>query len=57
MAVTVRERVQGAIDAGKSKDETVAMSLTADLDEQWGNPFVTGPFLTTIIYVSLTGNK
>jgi cyclase len=57
MAVTVRERVQGAIDAGKSKDETVAMNLTADLDEQWGNPFVTGPFLTTIVYVSLTGSE
>lgn len=54
MTVTVRDRVQSAIDAGKSKDETVAMNLTADLDEQWGNPFVTGPFLVTIIYVSLT---
>ena len=30
------------------------MNLTADLDEKWGNPFVTGPFLTTIVYVSLT---
>ena len=57
MAGTVRDRVQGAIDAGKSKDETLAMNLTADLDEQWGNPFVTGPFLTTIIYVSLTGTQ
>lgn len=54
MAVTVRDRVQEAIDAGKSRDETLAMNLTADLDERWGNPFVTGPFLTTIIYVSLT---
>lgn len=55
MAVTLRDRVQDAIDAGKSKDETVAMNLTADLDEQWGNPFVTGPFLSTIIHVSLSG--
>jgi len=57
MAIAVRNRVQDAIDAGKSKDETVAMNLTADLDEQWGNPFVTGPFLATIVYVSLTESK
>lgn len=57
MAVTVRDRVQEAIEAGKSKDEAVAMNLTGDLDERWGNPFVTGPFLSTIVYVSLTGSQ
>lgn len=57
MTVTIRDRVQKAIDAGKTKDATVTMNLTPDLDERWGNPFVTGSFLSTIIYISLTGSQ
>jgi len=53
MVATVRDRVQSAMDAGKTREEILEMGLTADLDARWGNPFVKGPFLVTIAHASL----
>lgn len=53
MVVVVRDRVKAEMDAGRTRDEIIGMDLTADLEEQWGNPFVKGPFLVTITHASL----
>jgi len=37
MIVTVRDRIKGMIDAGRSEDEVLAEHPTADFDAQWGH--------------------
>ena len=53
--VTIRERVQKLVDAGKSEDEAVAAKPTADLDARWVRPggFLTGDTFTRMAYQSL----
>lgn len=55
MVVTIRDRVQAAIDEGKSSDEILAMNLLSDLDEKWANPLITSQLMVYIVHASLTG--
>lgn len=53
MVVTLRNRVQVAIDDGKTLDQIIAMKPTADLDEKWSNPIMIPPAVLKFIYISL----
>jgi glyoxylase-like metal-dependent hydrolase (beta-lactamase superfamily II) len=55
MVVTLRDRVQAAIDGGKTIDEIIATKPTADLDEKWANPIMSPDVVLKFIHASLTG--
>jgi glyoxylase-like metal-dependent hydrolase (beta-lactamase superfamily II) len=54
MIVTLCDRVQAAINEGKTLDEIIAMKPTADLDKKWSNPVMIPSATLKFIYVSLT---
>ncbi|MDY6938981.1 MAG: MBL fold metallo-hydrolase [Cyanobacteriota bacterium] len=54
MLVTVRDRVSEAIAAGMSVDEFIASNPTADLDEVWGNGFLSPEQFLRIVYEDLS---
>ncbi|MDX2145308.1 MAG: MBL fold metallo-hydrolase [Rhodospirillaceae bacterium] len=53
MMVTVRDRIQKAINDGKDLPAIAALKLTADLDAKWGRGFMNAEFVTRIVYESL----
>lgn len=55
MLETVRDRVQGMIDEGKSLDEVVAAKVTADFDDTYGPEDMSLGFVNRV-YTSLTKN-
>jgi hypothetical protein len=54
MVVTIRDRVQEHINAGRSVDEVIAAGPTADFDEAWGKAFMNGEQFIRIVYESLS---
>jgi hypothetical protein len=56
MAVTLRDRVQAAINEGKTIDEIIAMQPTADLDEKWSNFIMSPEMVLKFFHASLTGS-
>ncbi len=52
--VTVRARVSELISEGKAEDEAVAADPLADLDEEWGDFFITSEMMVRTAYQSLT---
>jgi len=52
--VTVRDRVAALIAAGKSADEAVAATPTADLDAEWGQGFVPPDRFVRLVHASLS---
>jgi len=54
MLVTIRDRVQALIAAGRTLEQTVAAKPTADLDATWGHGPVTPDLITELAYKSLT---
>jgi glyoxylase-like metal-dependent hydrolase (beta-lactamase superfamily II) len=59
MLVTLRDRVQKLIDAGKTEAEVIAAKPTADLDPTWvpKGGFLTGDIAVRMAYESLKGIK
>ena len=55
MLETVRDRVQGMIDEGKSLDEVVAAKVTADFEDTYGPEDMSLGFVNRV-YTSLTKN-
>ena len=53
MVETLRSRVQQAIDAGKSLEETLAMGLSREWDAEFGTGFIDSKGIITAIYRSL----
>jgi glyoxylase-like metal-dependent hydrolase (beta-lactamase superfamily II) len=54
MIITLCDRVQTAINEGKTLDEIIAMKPTADLDKKWSNPVMIPSAAIKFVYVSLT---
>ncbi len=54
MLVTVRDRMQAAINAGDSIEAILAMDLNADYDATLGNGFLTPEQFSQILYTDLT---
>ncbi|MBE9039623.1 MBL fold metallo-hydrolase, partial [Oscillatoriales cyanobacterium LEGE 11467] len=54
MLVTVRDRVNEAISAGMTVDEFVASNPTVDLDEMWGDGFLSPEAFLRIVYEDLS---
>jgi glyoxylase-like metal-dependent hydrolase (beta-lactamase superfamily II) len=54
MVVTIRDRVQEHINAGRSVDEVIVAGPTADFDEAWGKAFMNGEQFIRIVYESLS---
>jgi hypothetical protein len=55
MVATLRNRIQTAIDDGKTLEEILASKPLADLDEKWGNPLVSTDVITLVVHAGLTG--
>jgi hypothetical protein len=53
MIVTVRDRVQQFVQAGKTESEVVAEHPTSDFDTQWGHGLVRGDEFVLEVYASL----
>jgi glyoxylase-like metal-dependent hydrolase (beta-lactamase superfamily II) len=53
MLKTVRDRVKGMKDQGKSREEVVDSKPTADLDETWGKGFLAPDRFVGIVYDGL----
>jgi glyoxylase-like metal-dependent hydrolase (beta-lactamase superfamily II) len=56
MLRTVRDRIAAAIAEGKSVEETLAASPTAEFDEKWSWEFISGEQLVRIVYAGLSGS-
>lgn len=54
MLKEVARLIRAEIDAGKSEDETVAANPLRDLNEKWGQGFISGEAMTRAAYKSLT---
>ena len=54
MIVTVRNRVQRLVEAGKTESEVVAEHPTSDFDAQWGHGRVRADDFVREVYASLT---
>ncbi|RMG80758.1 MAG: MBL fold metallo-hydrolase, partial [Bacteroidetes bacterium] len=52
--MTLRDRVQKAVNAGKTDEEIKAMNLTEGLPESWGTGFISAEKIVDIIYTDLT---
>jgi glyoxylase-like metal-dependent hydrolase (beta-lactamase superfamily II) len=50
---TVRDRIRGMIEEGKSRDEIVAARPTAEFDEAWGGGFIKPDAWVGLVYSSL----
>lgn len=50
---TVRRRIRGMIEEGRSRDEIVAARPTAEFDEEWGGGFIKPDDWVGLIYSSL----
>ncbi len=57
IVATIRDRVQAAIDDGKTREEAVAMGLTKDFDDELWTPYVTGEVLVITSYASLVAGN
>ena len=57
MIVTVRDRVQHSIDAGRTENETVAEHPTAEFDAKWGHGRVAPDVFVQEIYRALKEEK
>ena len=55
MVATMRDRIQAAINDGKSLEEILASKPLADLDEKWGNSLVSTEVITLVVHDSLLG--
>lgn len=55
MVATMRNRIQAAIDDGKTLEEILASKPLADLDEKWSNPLISTDVITLIVHAGLTG--
>lgn len=53
MLVTVRDRVRGLIDRGKSRDDVIAARPSADLDAEWGDGFLPPDVFVGAVYDGL----
>ncbi len=53
MIVTVRDRVRGMIDAGRSENQVLAEHPTAEFDARWGHGRVTPDVFVQAIYTAL----
>jgi cyclase len=53
MIVTVRDRIKGMLDAGKTEQEIVASHPTQDFDGRWGHGRVSADAFVQTIYQSL----
>lgn len=53
MLDTICDRIDVAIQKGASIDEIVAMKLTADYDEEWGNGFLSPERFVRVLYAGL----
>lgn len=54
MLITVRDRVQALVKAGKSRDEVVGAKPTQDLDEKWGHGGMEPDVFTGVVYDGMT---
>ena len=57
MLITVRERIDHQIKAGKSLDAIIASQPTRDLDPVWGKGFMKPEQFVNIVYESLADQK
>ncbi len=53
LLATVRDRVQGMIEAGKRRDEIVAARPTLEFDDKWGGGFIKPDDWVALIHSSL----
>ena len=56
MFETILNRVQGHIEEGRSLEEVIAATPTAEFDQRWGSGRVTGADITTVIYNELNSD-
>jgi len=56
MLVTVRRRLDAAIDAGRSLEDIQAAGITAEFDEQWGGGFIPPDRWVELLYRGATEN-
>ena len=56
MLVTVRDRIQDAVDRGLSLEEVMAEGPTAEYDAEWAWNFITTDRFVRIVYTDLTAN-
>ena len=57
MLVTVKDRLDPMLDAGKTTQEAIAAKPTADLDPTWGKGFFTGGMFTRVAYDGLAKHR
>ncbi len=55
MVKLLRDRIQSEIDNGKTRQEILAMDLTADIDEDWANPIINSELIVLVYHASLMG--
>jgi len=57
MLVSIRDRIQDQITAGRRIGQIISSRPTRNFDETWGSGFITPDVFVTVVYQSLTGSK